>query len=144
MSKKTLRTPGDDGKPVRVQADPWAAKCPSRDLIELLSSKWVLLLIPLLRDNTHRNGELMRKIGGISQKMLTQTLRRLEQRRLIIRRVHKEVPPHVEYELSPLGRSLAKTIATLDEWVVRNYHRTLDDEPTPGSRPVIRKRGAVK
>jgi DNA-binding HxlR family transcriptional regulator len=67
----------------------------------------------------------MRTIGGISQKMLTQTLRELEQRRLLIRRVHTEVPPHVEYELTALGQSLAKAISPLDDWVIRNYERTV-------------------
>jgi DNA-binding HxlR family transcriptional regulator len=57
--------------------------------------------------------------------MLTQTLRELERRRLLIRRVHKEVPPHVEYELTALGQSLAKAISALDDWVVRNYQRTV-------------------
>lgn len=110
-----------------VPGNPRAEQCPSREVIELLASKWVLLLIPLLRGGAMRNGELMRGIEGISQKMLTQTLRQLEQRRLIVRRVHNEVPPHVEYELSALGKSLAKAIGELDSWVVRNYHRTVDD-----------------
>lgn len=109
-----------------MPADPWAAKCPSRALIELLASKWVLLLIPLLREGPRRNGELKRRVGGISQKMLTQTLRELEQRRLVTRRVRAAVPPHVEYELTPLGQSLAKAISALDDWVIRNYQRTVD------------------
>ena len=67
----------------------------------------------------------MRQIGGISQKMLTQTLRELEQRRLLTRRVRTAVPPHVEYELTSLGQSLAKAISTLDDWVIRNYQRTI-------------------
>jgi DNA-binding HxlR family transcriptional regulator len=52
-------------------------------------------------------------------------LRELEQRRLLIRRVHNEVPPHVEYELTALGQSLAKAISALDDWVIRNYQRTV-------------------
>ena len=125
MSQKKTRVPGGAGPLKHVQADPWAAQCPSRQLIELLASKWVLLLIPLLREGPKRNGELMRTIGGISQKMLTQTLRELEQRRLLIRRVHNEVPPHVEYELTALGQSLARAISALDDWVIRNYQRTV-------------------
>lgn len=125
MSQKKTRIPRRDGTPKHVQADPWAAQCPSRQLVAFLASKWVLLLIPLLREGPKRNGELMRTIGGISQKMLTQTLRELEQRRLLIRRVHTEVPPHVEYELTGLGQSLAKAISALDDWVIRNYQRTI-------------------
>jgi DNA-binding HxlR family transcriptional regulator len=90
----------------------------------------MVLLIPLLREGPQRNGQLIRRIGGISQKMLTQSLRALERRRLVIRRVHKDVPPHVEYELSPLGHSLAEAISVLDEWVVRNYHRTTEGPAT--------------
>ena len=125
MSRKKTRAEGSDGRGKQVPADPWAARCPSRELIELLASKWVLLLIPLLREGPRRNGELMRQIGGISQKMLTQTLRELEQRRLLTRRVRTAVPPHVEYELTSLGQSLAKAISTLDDWVIRNYQRTI-------------------
>lgn len=130
MRNKTV--PGRDGD--RAQANPWSAECPSRDLIELLASKWMVLLIPVLREGPQRNGQLIRRIGGISQKMLTQSLRKLERRRLLIRRVHKEVPPHVEYELSPLGHSLAEAISVLDDWVVRNYHRTAEG---PGSRATV-------
>jgi DNA-binding HxlR family transcriptional regulator len=125
MSRRKTRAGGGDGRVKQVSADPWAVRCPSRELIELLASKWVLLLIPLLREGPRRNGELMRQIGGISQKMLTQTLRELEQRRLLTRRVRTAVPPHVEYELTSLGQSLAKAISTLDDWVIRNYQRTI-------------------
>ena len=79
------------------------------------------LLIPLLRKGPRRNGELMRSIAGVSQKMLTQTLRDLERHGLIARRDYAEVPPRVEYALTPLGDSLAKTIVALDDWVIRNY-----------------------
>ena len=126
MSPRKTRASRGDSKLKHVQPDPWAAKCPSGELIELLASKWVLLLIPLLREGPKRNGELMRTIEGVSQKMLTQTLRELEQRRLLIRRVHNKVPPHVEYELTALGQSLAKAISSLDDWVIRNYQRTVD------------------
>ena len=91
-------------------------------MINVLASKWVMLLIPLLRRGPQRNGALMRAIGGVSQKMLTQTLRDLETHGLVARRDYAEVPPRVEYALTPLGESLAKTIAALDDWVVRNYH----------------------
>jgi DNA-binding HxlR family transcriptional regulator len=106
----------------RAAVDPWSETCPSRDVISLLASKWVMLLIPLLRRGPQRNGDLMRAIGGVSQKMLTQTLRELERHGLVARRDYAEVPPRVEYALTPLGDSLAKTITALDDWVVRNYH----------------------
>ena len=104
--------------------DPWNPDCPSRELITMLGSKWVLLLMPLLLERPKRNGELMRAIPDISQKMLTQTLRELESRGLVLRRDLQTVPPHVEYELTRLGKSLTKAIAHLDEWVVQNFNRT--------------------
>ncbi len=106
----------------RPAVDPWSDTCPSRDVIGLLASKWVALVIPLLRRGPRRNGELMRAIAGVSQKMLTQTLRDLERHGLVARRDYAQVPPRVEYTLTPLGDSLAKTIAALDDWVVRHYH----------------------
>ena len=105
----------------KAPADPWSDSCPSRDVLGLLASKWVALLIPLLRKGPRRNGELMRAVAGVSQKMLTQTLRDLERHGLIARRDYAEVPPRVEYALTPLGDSLAKTIVALDDWVIRNY-----------------------
>jgi len=106
----------------RPAVDPWSDTCPSRDVIGLLASKWVALVIPLLRRGPRRNGELMRAIAGVSQKMLTQTLRDLERHGLVARRDYAQVPPRVEYALTPLGDSLAKTVAALDDWVVRHYH----------------------
>src|SRR5437762_7478950 len=123
-SGKTLRRP-----------DPWSTTCPSRDVIGLLASKWVMLLIPLLRRGPKRNGDLMRGCAGVSQKMLTQTLRDLEDHGLVARRDYAEVPPRVDYTLTPLGESLAKTIAALDDWVVRHYHDMIE-----ATRPSARRR----
>ena len=117
----------------RTPVDPWSDTCPSRDVIGLLASKWVLLLIPLLRRGPQRNGELMRGIAGVSQKMLTQTLRDLVRHGLVARRDYAEVPPRVEYTLTPLGDSLAKTITALDDWVVRHYHDMVE-AAGPGAR----------
>ena len=127
-------------KPSRAKppVDPWSDTCPSRDVINLLASKWVLLLIPLLRRGPLRNGDLMRRVAGVSQKMLTQTLRDLERRGLVARRDYLEVPPRVEYALTPLGDSLAKTIAALDDWVVRHYYdmaRVTGISSPPARRP---------
>ena len=68
-----------------------------------------------------RHGELLRRVGGVSQKMLTQTLKDLERNGLVIREDRQTVPPHVEYRLSPLGRSLSKALVTLDRWAERNF-----------------------
>ncbi len=100
-----------------LAANIYAEACPSRALLELVADKWTLLIMPALRRGPMRNGDLMRLIGGVSQKMLTQTLRTLESNGLVHRIDHMEVPPRVEYELTELGRSLADTIRKLDSWV---------------------------
>jgi len=101
--------------------DPWDPACPSREFLSMIVHKWGLLLMPRPAKGPKRNGELMRLLGGVSQKMLTQTLRDMERNGLVIRRDYHEVPPRVEYELTPLGRSLAAVVSALDHWVVDNY-----------------------
>lgn len=120
MPKSRARTTS-----VVTKGNPWSDSCPSRELMSVLASKWVLLIMPLLDRNPRRNNELMRAVDGVSQKMLTQTLRELEERRIVVRRDFGEVPPRVEYELTALGRSLARAVNVLDRWVVDNYHHTL-------------------
>jgi DNA-binding HxlR family transcriptional regulator len=103
--------------------DVWNAGCPSRRVLELVANKWALLIVPLLRGRPQRNNELLRKVGGISQKMLTQTLRELEQNGLVLREDLRTVPPHVEYRLSPLGLSLSRTLMAVDRWAEANHAR---------------------
>jgi len=95
--------------------------CPSRQALELVASKWALLVIPALAEGPVRNNELMRKIEGISQKMLTQTLKELVRNGLVLRLDRQSVPPHVEYQLSALGQSLSETLIPLDNWAERNH-----------------------
>ena len=103
----------------------YAEACPSRAILELVADKWTLLIMPALRRGGKRNGELMRLIGGVSQKMLTQTLRELERNGPVLRIDHGEVPPRVEYELTELGRSLADAIRKLDSWAENNMRDVL-------------------
>jgi DNA-binding HxlR family transcriptional regulator len=105
----------------RDPADVFVAACPSRAALELISSKWALLIVPALGEGPMRNNELLRRIGGVSQKMLTQTLKELEYNGLVIRTDHQTVPPHVEYKLSPLGRSLSQTLVALDNWAEKHH-----------------------
>ena len=77
-----------------------SAHCPTRLVLDLIADKWTTLVIYLLAQGTRRYGELQREIGGISQKMLTQTLRKLEEDGLVKRVVYAEVPPRTEYSLS--------------------------------------------
>ncbi|QND16875.1 helix-turn-helix transcriptional regulator (plasmid) [Rhizobium leguminosarum bv. trifolii] len=94
--------------------------CPARALLSLLAEKWALLLIPALSEGPKRTGALKRRVGGISEKMLVQTLRRLENMKLVARHVYDEVPPRVEYRLTELGWSLSPLVTALDSWVERH------------------------
>lgn len=107
----------------RSGADVFSALCPSRKALELVANKWALLIIPALLAGPCRNNALLRKIEGVSQKMLTQTLKELERNGLIVRIDQKTVPPHVEYQLSPLGQSLSDSLIALDRWAERYYLR---------------------
>ena len=87
------------------------AGCGSRRVLNMLADNWTILVIYALGRGTMRHGELMRTIGGISQKMLTQTLRRLERDGMVSRKVYPVVPPRVEYRLTPLGRGCSRPSA---------------------------------
>ncbi|MBS0253408.1 MAG: helix-turn-helix transcriptional regulator [Proteobacteria bacterium] len=114
------RLKADADKRASLAANVYAEACPSRALLELVADKWTLLIMPALRRGRMRNGELIRLIEGVSQKMLTQTLRTLESNGLVRRIDHMEVPPRVEYELTELGQSLADAMRKLDSWVETN------------------------
>ena len=91
-------------------------QCPSRLVLERIADKWTALVIQILARGTMRYAELQRAIGGISQKMLTQTLRSLERDGLVQRKVHPVVPPKVEYSLTRLGRTLIEPLHELCRW----------------------------
>ncbi|MFT3929160.1 MAG: helix-turn-helix domain-containing protein [Spongiibacteraceae bacterium] len=103
-----------------VKPDICNAMCPSRELLELLAEKWALLVIFRLNVKPHRTAELRREIGGVSEKMLIQTLRKLERHGLVLRHDYAEVPPRVEYQLTPLGFSLAEPVRQVERWVSEN------------------------
>jgi len=107
----------------KSNANPFSASCPSQGILALIGSKWSMLLLCILSEGPVRSGELGRRAGGISQKMLTQTLRELERHGIVNRKDHGEVPPRVEYSLTPLGRSLAQLVRGIEEWVESNYSR---------------------
>ena len=92
------------------------AQCPTRQVLDLIADKWTTLLIYLLARGKQRYGDLHRQVGGISQKMLTQTLRKLERDGLVTRHVYPEVPPRTEYELTRLGHTLIEPMGALCEW----------------------------
>ncbi len=95
-------------------------QCPSRVVLDRIADKWTALIIQVLANGTRRYAELRRTIGGISQKMLTQTLRSLERDGLVVRKVHPVVPPKVEYSLTRLGRTLIDPLQMLCRWSERH------------------------
>jgi DNA-binding HxlR family transcriptional regulator len=99
-----------------VQPDPYTATCPSRQVLDRIGDRWTVLLLGELTEGPRRFTELGRRVEGISQKMLTQTLRGLERDGLVTRTVHATVPVRVDYELTDLGRTLSAPIAALEAW----------------------------
>jgi DNA-binding HxlR family transcriptional regulator len=100
----------------RPAVDVYSARCPSRAALALIADKWAVLVAGCLIDGPKRHSWLRHQIGGISGKMLTRTLRELERAGLVERRIFPEVPPRVEYSLSPLGFSLREPVAALTDW----------------------------
>src|SRR3954468_18504559 len=107
----------------RRYADVYNRDCPSQAILALIGGKWSMLLLCSLRAGPRRTHELKRRLSGVSAKMLTQTLRELERHGIVERKDFGEVPPRVEYRLSPLGRSLAALVADIENWVLANYTR---------------------
>jgi len=106
-----------------MKANPFNRSCPSQEILALIGGKWSMLVLCILGDGATRTGELARRAGGISQKMLTQTLRELERHGIVSRHDHGTVPPRVEYSLTPLGESLAGLVRQIEGWVESNYSR---------------------
>lgn len=99
-----------------VQPNIFDPNCGSRQVLELIADKWTALVIYALEPGKLRFGELQRKIGAVTQKVLTQTLRNLEHDGLIERTVYPVVPPKVEYSLTPLGQTLAEPLGAICRW----------------------------
>jgi DNA-binding HxlR family transcriptional regulator len=100
----------------RSEFNAYFATCPSRQVFEMIADKWAGLLINALSAGPRRHGELRRQVAGISQKMLTQTLRELERDGIVSRAVTAAVPVRVDYQLTPLGETLASHLAGLKRW----------------------------
>ncbi|MDN3222207.1 helix-turn-helix domain-containing protein [Pseudomonas nunensis] len=96
------------------------ADCPSREVLKHMTSRWGVLVLVVLLGGTHRFSELRRKIGGVSEKMLSQTLQGLEGDGLVNRLSRPIVPPYVEYTLTPLGEAAATKVEAMVDWIENN------------------------
>ena len=118
--------------------DVYNESCPTRMVLDRVADKWTVLIVGALENRTKRFGELRREIGGVSQKMLTQTLRGLERDGLVARVVYASVPPKVEYSLTGLGRTLVPILEKIREWSEREIEDILK------ARTVYDKRGGLE
>src|SRR5450830_1112211 len=100
--------------------DVFNAQCPTRLVLNRIADKWTVLVVSSLNSGTKRFSALQREIGGVSQKMLTQTLRGLERDGLVTRKVYATVPPKVEYALTPLGHTLKDLLYAIKTWSETN------------------------
>jgi DNA-binding HxlR family transcriptional regulator len=105
--------------------DVYNEHCPTRIVMDRIADKWTVLIVGALEDKTKRFGELRKEIGGVSQKMLTQTLRGLQRDGLVARTVYASVPPKVEYSLTELGRTLVSILEAIREWSENNIEDVL-------------------
>lgn len=106
-------------------ANVYLAKCPSRTVLETLSNKWATLTMGVLSDGPRRFGQLRRTLDGITQKMLTQTLRTLERDGMITRTVYPTIPPRVEYAHTELGRNAGALFHAIRDWAEQHHAEIL-------------------
>ncbi|WP_165090747.1 winged helix-turn-helix transcriptional regulator [Neisseria yangbaofengii] len=111
------------------RGDVLAAACPSRQILQHLTSRWGVLIMVVLRDGTKRFSEIRNAIDGVSERMLTQTLQNLEQDGMLIRKSYHTVPPHVDYTLTPYGEQAAEKIYHLVDWLEENLEAILAESP---------------
>jgi len=105
-----------------------STECPSREILEHLTSKWSVLVLRCLSDGVHRFSELKRRIEGVSEKMLSQTLKTLEHDGFILRTVYPVVPPKVEYQLTILGSQAAEKTMYLIGWIEKSLPEILESK----------------
>jgi DNA-binding HxlR family transcriptional regulator len=112
--------PAADLSTCMLRGDLFAEKCPSREVLKHITSRWGVMVLVALLEGTHRFSDLRRRIGGVSEKMLAQTLHWLEDDGFVARKAYPVVPPHVEYSLTPLGVEVSLKVKTLANWIEEN------------------------
>ena len=124
MTKKRVRHPEETTR-TGGEWDVYDPDCPTRRVLDRIADKWTVLIIGSLATGTKRFGELRREVKGISQKVLTGTLRGLQRDGIIDRRIFATVPPKVEYSLTSLGRGLVGLLDSIRVWAESNIERVL-------------------
>lgn len=114
------------GARAKTRGDVYSAECPCRDLLDVLANKWAALAIGALDAGTLRFGQIQRQLEGVSPKVLTATLRRLEDFGLVHREVIPAVPLHVEYSLTEVGRSAVEPVFLMRDWAESHYAHARD------------------
>lgn len=107
------------------RGDVMVAACPSREILQHITSRWGILVLIALESGTLRFSELRRKVNGVSERMLAQTLQLLEGDGLLDRVSYDVVPPHVEYSLTPLGQDVTQKVRFLADWIEDNLPQIL-------------------
>jgi DNA-binding HxlR family transcriptional regulator len=102
-----------------------SADCPSREVLKHVTSRWGVLVLMVLLDKTCRFSDLRRRVDGVSEKMLAQTLQWLAADGFVVRTSYEVVPPHVDYRLTPLGEEVARQVSSLADWIEVNLSRIL-------------------
>jgi len=113
------------------RGDVFEPQCPSRGIMKHITSSWGVLTLIALRPGTLRFSELRRKVNGVSERMLAQTLQQLEGHGLVLRRSYPVVPPHVEYTLTELGHEAAIRVEALADWVEDRLPNLIDGTMVP-------------
>ncbi|MER5352932.1 helix-turn-helix domain-containing protein [Kitasatospora sp. NPDC002551] len=119
-----VTTPAGTDRPVVWCED--GVDCGIRDLLNRLGDRWTVLVVVELAQGVRRFRELQRAVPGISQRMLTLTVRRLERDGLVSRTVHPTIPPQVEYELTALGHSLTHLVRAMADWSYGHHDAIVD------------------
>ena len=125
---------GNRRKSVPMKCDVYVKNCPSRMILDRISNKWSMLILNRLREGTVRFNQLRREIDGISQKVLSQTLKDLERDGLIRREAFPTVPVTVEYSISDLGKTLSDTVHILTHWAEKHYDAVISSQNTYDER----------
>jgi DNA-binding HxlR family transcriptional regulator len=118
-----------------LPADAYSRQCPTRQVLDRLADKWTVLILGALAERTHRFAELRRRVDGVSEKMLAQTLRGLERDGILTREVFPTVPPRTEYTLTPLGQSLAGPLIAVRTWAEANINEIETARDSYDARP---------